>query len=103
MAVDFILFPLDTIKTRIQSSQGFVSAGGFKGVYRGVGSVGLGSAPGASAFFVTYETLKKRLPELSSTLKNSSGVNHMVSASAAEFVCTNTAVYCTSAEPRCHA
>lgn len=46
VAVDFILFPLDTIKTRVQSSQGFVASGGFKGVYRGVGSVGFGSAPG---------------------------------------------------------
>jgi solute carrier family 25 S-adenosylmethionine transporter 26 len=41
-----MFFPLDTIKTRVQSSQGFWTSGGFKGVYRGVGSVGLGSAPG---------------------------------------------------------
>jgi solute carrier family 25 S-adenosylmethionine transporter 26 len=41
-----MFFPLDTIKTRVQSSAGFWAAGGFKGVYRGVGSVGLGGAPG---------------------------------------------------------
>jgi solute carrier family 25 S-adenosylmethionine transporter 26 len=41
-----MFFPLDTIKTRVQSSAGFWASGGFKGVYRGVGSVGFGSAPG---------------------------------------------------------
>lgn len=41
-----MFFPLDTIKTRVQSTQGFWQSGGFKGVYRGVGSVGMGSAPG---------------------------------------------------------
>lgn len=41
-----MFFPLDTIKTRVQSKAGFWQSGGFKGVYRGVGSVGLGSAPG---------------------------------------------------------
>ena len=33
--VDVALYPLDTIKTRLQSSQGFIKAGGFKGVYSG--------------------------------------------------------------------
>ena len=46
MSVDLLFFPIDTLKTRLQSSQGFVKAGGFKGVYRGVGSVVVGSAPG---------------------------------------------------------
>jgi solute carrier family 25 S-adenosylmethionine transporter 26 len=45
LSVDFILFPLDTVKTRIQSTRGFWASGGFKGVYRGIGSVGMGSAP----------------------------------------------------------
>ena len=35
-AVDVALFPLDTIKTRLQSSQGFLKAGGFRGVYAGL-------------------------------------------------------------------
>ena len=43
--VDVALFPLDTIKTRIQSSQGFLKAGGFHGVYSGLGSAATGSAP----------------------------------------------------------
>lgn len=46
LAVDIALFPLDTIKTRLQSKQGFKAAGGFRGVYSGIGPVVLGSAPG---------------------------------------------------------
>ena len=40
--------PIDTIKTRLQSAQGFWKAGGFAGVYRGMGSVAVGSAPGGT-------------------------------------------------------
>lgn len=100
VAVDFILFPLDTIKTRVQSSQGFIQSGGFKGVYRGVGSVGFGSAPGgmllnvtepcgsrsAAAFFTTYETLKKHVPKLSSSLNQNSSMTHLLAATGGEFV-----------------
>ena len=45
MVVDIALFPLDTVKTRIQSPQGFLKAGGFRGVYSGIGSAAIGSAP----------------------------------------------------------
>lgn len=45
-AVDLLFFPIDTVKTRLQSAQGFVKAGGFRGIYKGVGSVVVGSAPG---------------------------------------------------------
>jgi len=45
-SVDLLFFPIDTIKTRLQSSQGFLRAGGFSGMYKGVGSVMVGSAPG---------------------------------------------------------
>ena len=34
-AVDVSLFPLDTIKTRLQSRQGFLAAGGFRNIYSG--------------------------------------------------------------------
>lgn len=40
-----VLFPLDTLKTRLQSEQGFKNAGGFKGIYRGIGPQAIGSAP----------------------------------------------------------
>ncbi|KAF7313795.1 hypothetical protein HMN09_00536800 [Mycena chlorophos] len=80
MAVDLLFFPIDTIKTRLQAPQGFVRAGAFRGIYKGIGSVGVGSAPGAAVFFATYDTLKKNSPlpaELAS-------ITHMASASAAE-------------------
>ncbi|EKX33427.1 hypothetical protein GUITHDRAFT_120376 [Guillardia theta CCMP2712] len=60
-AVDVALFPIDTIKTRLQSPQGFMAAGGFKGVYNGLASAAAGSAPGAALFFSTYETSKNVL------------------------------------------
>jgi solute carrier family 25 S-adenosylmethionine transporter 26 len=56
--VDLSLYPLDTLKTRLQSAASFRAAGGFSGVYAGVGSAIIGSAPGAALFFVTYEQTK---------------------------------------------
>lgn len=44
-AVDVALYPLDTIKTRLQSEAGFWRSGGFAGVYRGLSSAAAGSAP----------------------------------------------------------
>ncbi|KAJ3735901.1 mitochondrial carrier domain-containing protein [Lentinula guzmanii] len=79
-AVDLLFFPIDTLKTRLQSAQGFARAGGFRGIYKGIGSVGVGSAPGAAAFFCTYDTLKKTLP----FPDHLSPVNHVVSASLGE-------------------
>lgn len=45
MCVDLALFPLDTIKTRLQTPQGFYKAGGFRGIYAGVPSAAVGSFP----------------------------------------------------------
>ncbi|TVY59054.1 putative mitochondrial carrier protein [Lachnellula cervina] len=59
--VDLSLYPLDTLKTRLQSSSGFLASGGFSGIYRGVGSAIIGSAPGAALFFCTYEYSKSFL------------------------------------------
>mmetsp|Transcript_3533 Transcript_3533/g.9931 ORF Transcript_3533/g.9931 Transcript_3533/m.9931 type:complete len:309 (+) Transcript_3533:16-942(+) len=57
-SVDVALFPIDTLKTRMQSPQGFVKAGGFRGIYNGLGAAAVGSAPGAALFFCSYETCK---------------------------------------------
>ncbi|KAI8884465.1 mitochondrial carrier [Backusella circina FSU 941] len=87
-AVDTALFPLDTIKTRLQSQQGFLASGGFRGIYSGLLSAVIGSAPGASLFFVTYEATKRLM---SATLDNGQYVPlvHMVAASCGETVaCT---------------
>ena len=43
--VDIVLFPLDTIKTRLQSSKGFWGAGGFHRIYAGIVPAAAGSAP----------------------------------------------------------
>ena len=57
--MDISLFPLDTIKTRLQSKQGFLAAGGFKNIYRGLGPAAVGSAPNAAVFFCTYDSVKR--------------------------------------------
>lgn len=59
--VDLSLYPIDTLKTRLQSSTGFYQSGGFRGIYAGVGSAVIGSAPGAALFFVSYESIKSSL------------------------------------------
>ncbi|KAF6839206.1 mitochondrial s-adenosylmethionine transporter [Colletotrichum plurivorum] len=88
--VDLSLFPLDTLKTRLQSSAGFFPSGGFNGIYRGIGSAIVGSAPGAAFFFCTYEASKSviaaRLSSSSSSSKPTwaDPVSHMLAASLGE-------------------
>ncbi|KAJ3216500.1 hypothetical protein HDU67_009367 [Dinochytrium kinnereticum] len=85
-SVDTVFFPLDTIKTRLQSKQGFRASGGFNGLFSGLSSAVLGSAPGAAAFFVTYEFFKSKISNTlgkESTEKNAPFI-HMASASAGE-------------------
>lgn len=104
--MDLLFFPIDTVKTRLQSAQGFVKAGGFKGIYKGIGSVVVGSAPGgehcracrsticdrraAAIFFSTYEMSKQSLP-LHGQL---APLNHMISASIGEIVCCPVSLPC---------
>ncbi|KAK4140922.1 mitochondrial carrier domain-containing protein, partial [Dichotomopilus funicola] len=88
------LFPLDTLKTRLQSHQGFFAAGGFRGIYRGVGSALVGSAPGAAFFFCTYEATKSFLLHQEHTTtttttttppsRRTQALTHMLAASAGE-------------------
>ena len=87
-AVDTLFFPIDTLKTRAQAQQGFFAAGGFKGVYRGLGSAVVGSAPGASLFFTSYELAKHHLPRAVPALGTDSWAPalHMLSASSGEVV-----------------
>ncbi|KAA0188955.1 hypothetical protein HAZT_HAZT003572, partial [Hyalella azteca] len=61
LATDVLLFPLDTLKTRMQSRQGFNASGGFCNIYAGLGPAALASAPGAALFFCSYETVKAQL------------------------------------------
>ncbi|GET55345.1 S-adenosylmethionine mitochondrial carrier protein-like [Rhizophagus irregularis DAOM 181602=DAOM 197198] len=82
-AVDVALFPLDTLKTRLQSKSGFKASGGFRGIYSGLTSAVIGSSPGASAFFVTYEYMKKKLGSIFPDSKYLPFI-HMIAASGGE-------------------
>ena len=81
-AVDISLFPLDTIKTRLQSKQGFWASGGFKRIYAGLGPAAVGSAPNAAVFFCTYDSVK-RLATTKLGYKDTPQV-HMAAASTGE-------------------
>ena len=80
--VDLSLYPLDTLKTRLQSSAGFARAGGFRGIYAGVGSAVVGSAPGAALFFTTYDSTKRLLLSRHSIRYTADGTAHVVPAAA---------------------
>ncbi|KAK8407225.1 hypothetical protein O3P69_002051 [Scylla paramamosain] len=83
-AVDVALFPLDTLKTRLQSEAGFRASGGFRGIYSGLGPAALASAPNAALFFCTYESMKKVLS--CHVPSNYLPGVHMAAASAGEVV-----------------
>ncbi|KAL8744540.1 MAG: hypothetical protein Q9190_003219 [Brigantiaea leucoxantha] len=90
--VDLSLYPIDTLKTRLQSSEGFYPSGGFRGIYSGVGSAMVGAAPGAALFFATYESIKTMLTsrrERNRSIKASTRawdepLEHMLAASMGE-------------------
>ncbi|XP_043250506.1 S-adenosylmethionine mitochondrial carrier protein-like [Colletes gigas] len=83
-SVDVALFPLDTLKTRLQAKKGFRKSGGCSGLYKGIIPVLIGSAPTASLFFVTYEGIKTVVQCKVSEKYHS--LLHMGAASLAEMV-----------------
>lgn len=82
--VDVALFPIDTLKTRLQAPGGFFRAGGFSGIYRGLGAAAAGSAPGAALFFATYESAKANLATHDLMASSSDATVHMTAASMGE-------------------
>ncbi len=80
--VDVALYPLDTLKTRLQAEGGFWKAGGFRGVYRGVLATALGASPGSAMFFSAYEGMKPRLAALNGGKEH--WLHHSFSASCGE-------------------
>ncbi|KAK6335466.1 hypothetical protein TWF696_002240 [Orbilia brochopaga] len=82
--VDLIIYPLDTVKTRIQSpdwaarNAALIEASGglrralLRHAYQGVGSVILATLPSSATFFLTYNFLVERI---STTLHLKDGVN----------------------------
>lgn len=84
LVVDVALFPIDTIKTRLQSENGFWRAGGFRGIYNGLSPAAAGSVPSAALFFCTYEGMKKLLSPYAHGQQTH--FVHMTSAAIAEVV-----------------
>lgn len=84
LVVDVMLFPIDTIKTRLQSEKRFWRAGGFRGIYNGLSPAAAGSVPSAALFFCTYESMKKLLSPYAHGQQTH--FVHMSSAAVAEVV-----------------
>ncbi|KAJ9198456.1 hypothetical protein DTO166G4_2242 [Paecilomyces variotii] len=72
LTVDLSLYPLDTIKTRLQKARHSTNGPTTKsappplrqtirGIYAGLPSVLLGSAPSAASFFIVYDGVKRAL------------------------------------------
>lgn len=85
LVVDTSLYPIDTIKSRLQSKAGFIKSGGFRHLYGGLTPVLAGSIPNAAAFFITYESVKNKLHQYK-TFNSGRGhvVNHIIAASLGE-------------------
>ena len=63
LTVNFCLFPLNTLKTRLQSrpvgaAMGFADRSILRGLYRGFLIDTVGTFPGTGLFMATYEVLK---------------------------------------------
>lgn len=84
--VDVTLFPIDTIKTRLQSRRGFWQSGGFTGIYKGLAPAAAGSVPTAALFFCAYEGLKEQFSGQCAPSERHSPYIHMAAASCAETV-----------------
>jgi solute carrier family 25 (mitochondrial S-adenosylmethionine transporter), member 26 len=96
--VDLLVYPLDTLKTRIQSPEykklyknasGTTNKALWRGLYQGVGSIIAITIPSSGAFFTTYEALKFGLNEYippNSTLYVPQSAIHAVASGGAELV-----------------
>ncbi|PWY98452.1 mitochondrial carrier [Testicularia cyperi] len=89
--VDLLIYPLDTLKTRLQAPDfhsRFPSGRGlYAGLYQGVGSVIVATLPAAGIFFTTYEHAKSHLAGPESPLANAPpALSHMLASSTAELV-----------------
>lgn len=61
LTVEVVLYPLDCLKTRVQSRSGLQGVGPLRSLYRGCGTAIAGSMPASAIFFSTYECAKHRL------------------------------------------
>ncbi|RMD41131.1 hypothetical protein DV735_g3996, partial [Chaetothyriales sp. CBS 134920] len=98
VSVDLLVYPLDTLKTRIQSpnySTVYKDASGatrralFRGLYQGAGSIIAATIPSSGAFFTTYEFLKDTLADAfppNSTIFLPKPAAHALASGGAELV-----------------
>ncbi|XP_075166595.1 S-adenosylmethionine mitochondrial carrier protein homolog [Haematobia irritans] len=98
-AVDVAIFPIDTLKTRYQSKDGFKRSGGFRKLYKGLAPAAAGNAPTYALFVCAYENFKQ-LFENKMGSKNSTFIN-MMSASSAEMLACLIRVPVEIAKQRC--
>lgn len=101
LTVDFSLYPLDTIKTRLQSQllQGarhvstvttrHTLTGTIRSMYAGLPSALLGSMPSAASFFVVYDGVKRSLlpaPNTTTTTTTTASASaiHMLASTLGE-------------------
>ncbi|CAP93225.1 Pc16g05550 [Penicillium rubens Wisconsin 54-1255] len=97
VAVDFIVYPFDTLKTRVQSpdyEKVFKDARTgavrrdllFRGLYQGVWSVVFSTIPASGAFFTTYEAVKSIILRLPFTHSLPTPIMHGIASSTGEMV-----------------
>ncbi|EKV12717.1 Mitochondrial carrier protein, putative [Penicillium digitatum PHI26] len=95
VVVDFIVYPFDTLKTRVQSPDyekvfkdartGIVRRNVlFRGLYQGIWSVVFSTIPASGAFFTTYEAVKSIILCLPFTHSLPAPVMHGIASSSGE-------------------
>ena len=61
VTVDSIIYPLDTIKTRHQAKMGMVTVKSYTHLFKGLGTILMGSVPASAIYWAIYERTKKAL------------------------------------------
>lgn len=93
LTVDVSLYPLDTIKTRLQSNLSshatsvttrHTAAGTLRSIYAGLPSAVIGSMPSAASFFVVYDGVKRHLIVSGQTSAARESYVHMLASSLGE-------------------
>uniref|UniRef100_A0A5K3F7M8 S-adenosylmethionine mitochondrial carrier protein n=1 Tax=Mesocestoides corti TaxID=53468 RepID=A0A5K3F7M8_MESCO len=96
LCVDLALYPLDTIKTRLQSISRSVKPSGRLHLFAGLPAVLFGSAPGAALFFLGYEATRNKATQVGA----SPWLSSMVAASVGELVACVVRVPCETIKQR---
>eukprot|EP00929_Paragymnodinium_shiwhaense_P032573 TRINITY_DN18029_c0_g4_i1.p1 TRINITY_DN18029_c0_g4~~TRINITY_DN18029_c0_g4_i1.p1 ORF type:complete len:303 (+),score=22.19 TRINITY_DN18029_c0_g4_i1:57-965(+) len=68
LAVDLPLYPIDTLRTRLQAPNGLFANGGLRGIWSGYSTVLLMAMPTSGLFFVAYDTTQRYLQRRAPTV-----------------------------------